>query len=46
MNFARSLTLLNSDTALIARCQKADIAAFNEIVGAFIRVKSTTICTE
>lgn len=28
----RSLTLTHSDTALIARCQKADIAAFNEIV--------------
>lgn len=28
----RSLTLTHSDTSLINRCQKADIAAFNEIV--------------
>lgn len=31
----RSLTLTNSDASLIARCQKADAAAFNEIVGRY-----------
>ena len=31
----RSLTLAHSDTFLIARCQKADIAAFNEIVARY-----------
>ena len=31
----RSLALVQSDTTLIARCQKADIAAFNEIVARY-----------
>lgn len=31
----RSLTLTQSDMSLIARCQKADIAAFNEIVARY-----------
>ena len=31
----RSLTLPHSDTSLIARCQKADLAAFNEIVARY-----------
>jgi RNA polymerase sigma-70 factor (ECF subfamily) len=31
----RSLTLTHSDTSLIARCQKADVAAFNEIVARY-----------
>ena len=31
----RSLTLTQSDPSLIARCQKADIAAFNEIVARY-----------
>lgn len=31
----RSLTLSLSDSALIARCQQADIAAFNEIVSRY-----------
>jgi RNA polymerase sigma-70 factor (ECF subfamily) len=35
MNLARSLTLTHSDSTLIARCQKADIAAFNEIVARY-----------
>ena len=35
MIFSRSLTLPQSDTALIARCQKEDIAAFNEIVARY-----------
>src|SRR4028119_2045794 len=35
MIFSRSLTLPHSDTSLIARCQKADIAAFNEIVARY-----------
>jgi RNA polymerase sigma-70 factor (ECF subfamily) len=35
MIFARSLTLQNSDAALITRCQKADITAFNEIVARY-----------
>lgn len=35
MTFARSLHLTQSDTALISRCQKADVAAFNEIVGRY-----------
>ena len=33
--FTRSLTLSQSDTSLIARCQKADITAFNEIVARY-----------
>jgi len=35
MIFARSLTLPHSDAALIARCQKADVTAFNEIVARY-----------
>jgi RNA polymerase sigma factor, sigma-70 family len=35
MSIARSLTLTHSDSTLIARCQKADIAAFNEIVARY-----------
>jgi RNA polymerase sigma-70 factor (ECF subfamily) len=35
MTLLRSLTLVQSDTALIARAQKADIAAFNEIVARY-----------
>ena len=38
MSLTRSLTLTphrSSDNALIARCQKADIAAFNEIVSRY-----------
>jgi RNA polymerase sigma-70 factor (ECF subfamily) len=31
----RSLILTHSDTSLIARCQKADITAFNEIVARY-----------
>lgn len=31
----RSLALVQTDTALIARCQKADLAAFNEIVARY-----------
>src|SRR3954471_7159709 len=31
----RSLTLTYSDAALISRCQKADVAAFNEIVSRY-----------
>ncbi len=31
----RSLALVQSDTVLIARCQKADLAAFNEIVARY-----------
>jgi RNA polymerase sigma-70 factor (ECF subfamily) len=31
----RSLTLTHSDTSLIARCQKADVTAFNEIVARY-----------
>ena len=31
----RGLTLVQSDTALIARCQRADVAAFNEIVARY-----------
>src|SRR5688572_22446152 len=31
----RSLTLTHSDGTLVARCQKADLAAFNEIVGRY-----------
>lgn len=31
----RSLTLVHSDTALITRAQKADVAAFNEIVARY-----------
>lgn len=31
----RSLTLTQTDSSLIARCQKADIAAFNEIVSRY-----------
>ena len=35
MTLTRSLNLTHSDTTLIARCQKADIAAFNEIVSRY-----------
>ena len=35
LNMPRSLTLTHSDATLIARCQKADIAAFNEIVARY-----------
>ncbi len=35
LNLPRSLTLTHSDATLIARCQKADIAAFNEIVARY-----------
>ena len=35
LNLQRSLTLTHSDATLIARCQKADIAAFNEIVARY-----------
>lgn len=31
----RGVATMNSDTVLIARCQKADVAAFNEIVGRY-----------
>ncbi|GAB4453487.1 MAG: RNA polymerase sigma factor RpoE [Armatimonadaceae bacterium] len=31
----RSLTLTHSDSSLVARCQKADLAAFNEIVARY-----------
>ena len=31
----RGIATMNNDTALIARCQKADVAAFNEIVGRY-----------
>ncbi|WP_309721516.1 sigma-70 family RNA polymerase sigma factor [Armatimonas sp.] len=31
----RGATTMTTDTALIARCQKADIVAFNEIVGRY-----------
>lgn len=31
----RSLALTHSDSSLIARCQKADVAAFNEIVARY-----------
>jgi RNA polymerase sigma-70 factor (ECF subfamily) len=34
-NLQRSLTLTHSDASLIARCQKADVAAFNEIVARY-----------
>lgn len=33
--FLRSLTLTQSDASLIARCQKADVVAFNEIVSRY-----------
>jgi len=35
MQMLRSLTLPQSDTSLIARCQRADTAAFNEIVARY-----------
>lgn len=35
LTLTRSLTLPHSDASLIARCQKADIAAFNEIVARY-----------
>ena len=35
MSLQRSLALTHSDSSLIARCQKADIAAFNEIVARY-----------
>jgi RNA polymerase sigma-70 factor (ECF subfamily) len=35
LTMQRSLTLTHSDTSLIARCQQADIAAFNEIVARY-----------
>lgn len=35
MTMMRSLTLTHSDLSLISRCQKADIAAFNEIVARY-----------
>jgi RNA polymerase sigma-70 factor (ECF subfamily) len=35
MLLQRSGSLMSSDASLIARCQKADIAAFNEIVGRY-----------
>ncbi len=31
----RGVATMTTDTALIARCQKADVAAFNEIVGRY-----------